>query len=762
MFNTALAALLIQLIASPVSGGDVRGVVRSDVTGMGIPGATVSVANARVLVTSDSAGRYILSDIAPGAHRLRFVAPGFDTLIVDVLLAADAALHLDVSLTRVPATLPAVRVVANVAPSTTGVDDASAVGAWHMSRADIESTPATDDVDLFQLLALAPQAQVAVESQAAVHVRGGASDQNLFLLDGAPVYSPLHGAQAMSAFSPDIVDELELHGGAPSARYGGRLSSVIDVRTPAAIPSVIAARGAIGANALRTAVDIPLVASYAALTLSGRHSFGGLLHDGRAEAALPGAWSDVFGKLAIRAGASEITFSSFIADNGLGFPSTPTSEVTEKAPQRRNAFEWTTATQAASWRLPLGSGTTLETHLWRARFDALAVWESHAGPLVLGNRLQNAGGVSVLAVPHRGGVFTVGAQAERMTTSYDAVAAELAGVDSSTATLHLGSAPQITSAFVEDVWHSGAAWTFDAGLRGIVATGAAARIEPRAAVTFRPNSRIAVSAGYARMHQYSQSLRNEESVLGTILAPDLLVAVGTGGMPVASSDELTASTTLTLDAHTHLDLDWYARALHGLVLVAPVTGEPFATRAFAIGSGHAWGGGASLERRLDRLTLQGTWSLGRVTRFADGARYRPSFAPGQSASFAAAYRLGAHTRFRSAIWTSTGRLTTPLADQVGWDTNDAFTGSPELSGTPEHRAGALSGSPLPNYVRIDFGVRHSVLVRRFGVTLTGFADVNNALSRENVTAYASPSAGSRRQALLMLPSSALVGLEWKY
>ena len=58
----------------------------------------------------------------------------------------------------------------------------------------------------------------------------------------------------MSAFSPDIVDDMVLHGGAPSARYGGRLSSVIDVRTPAVIPAAVATRGALGTSARSAAV----------------------------------------------------------------------------------------------------------------------------------------------------------------------------------------------------------------------------------------------------------------------------------------------------------------------------------------------------------------------------------------------------------------------------------------------------------------------------------------------------------------------------
>ena len=764
MLSTALVVFALQVV-TPLGGhGSVHGTVRSQSTDGAIAGTEVTVDGAQgVAARSDSSGAYALTDIEASAHRLRFVASGYDTLVIDVLLTAGASLRLDVALARTPATLATVRVIG----SRSDGRDATAPGASRLSRTDLDETPVSDDPDLFRMLASAPQAQVGIESQAAVHVRGGSSDQNMFLLDGAPVYSPLHGAQAMSAFSPDIVDAMILHGGAPSARYGGRLSSVIDVRTSPAPAGATSVRGALGNGALRSMAAVPLAAGRASLTLSGRHSIGGLLHDGAAEVALPGSWSDLYGKLALRFGANAVDISSFIADNGLGFPSNVTTDhgETDPRPRGHNQFEWTSATQAITWRRSLVRGLSIETRGWRARFDGLALWESRRGAIVLGNRVQNTGASAVVERRRPSGVLTAGLETERMATSYDAIAPQQPGsADSGVvrASIHLASTPTISSAFVENEWRLTDGLTIGAGLRGTVATRATPRIEPRASITYHPVAKLSMSLGYARMHQYSQSLRNEESLLGSILSPDLLVAVGVPRVPIARSDELAASTTILLDDHTSLDLDWYARALHGLVLVAPVTGEPFATSDFVVGSGRAWGAGASLERHLDRLSLQGAWSFGRVTRRTAGSTYRPAFAPGQSASIAAAYRLGARTRIRSAIWASSGRLTTPLADEVGWDTRDAFSGARELSGTPEHAAGPIGGATLPNYLRIDFGVRHAVPLRRLGVTLTGFADVNNALARENVATYVMPGASPSRHPLVMLPASVVVGLEWKY
>jgi hypothetical protein len=264
------------------------------------------------------------------------------------------------------------------------------------------------------------------------------------------------------------------------------------------------------------------------------------------------------------------------------------------------------------------------------------------------------------------------------------------------------------------------------------------------------------------MHQYVQSLRNEESLLGLLVAPDQFVASDGTSVPVAASDELTAAATLAPDVHTRLRVDAYTRRMRGLTLVAPSTAEPFATDRFDVGDGEAWGAGVSAERRLDRLTLQGSYALGTVTRRAGDGRYHPAFAPGQSASVAVAARLGARTTVRSALWAALGRHTTLLGDPLGWDTREPFSGTQELSGTPAHAAGPLDAATLPGFLRLDVGVRRTLAVWRGRGTLTGRASVNDVLGRENVVGYAlAPDAVTLRGLGMMRPSL-LLGLDWGY
>ena len=762
MLNLAVVVLLLQIRApiAPDLSGSVRGVVRSDATGIGITGAHVEILDASPAIISDSAGAYGIEALTPGSHRLRFSARGFEPLAIDVLVVDGVPLSLDVTLSPVPTKLVSVRVLA---PTRLRGQDTSVIaleaGVWIVSGEQLRKS-AMLDPDAFRLLAAAPQAQMSPESPASVHARGGSADQNLYLLDGAPIFSPVHPGHLLSAFSPDIIDALILHGGAPSARYGGQLSSVVDVRTPTSIPSTIATRGAFGPTAARSSVDLPLVPGSAGLTLSARHSYSGLRRQDLAESSMPGTWFDLFGKLSMRVGGNDITVSSFAADNGLGFPASSAVAGVPRAP-RDNSFEWTSATQSASLRRDVGARGQFEAIAWRAHFDGGAVWNPDSSSLGLHNAVRDAGLSSSLVISHRQGRFVSGFQTERFSSNY------VVSLDDSTpasvndaSLLRRSSSILIQSLFGEERWSPVADWTITAGLRGTFVGGRAPRGEPRLSIAFHPADRVQLSVGYARMHQYAQSLRGEESILGTIVGPDFLVGVGAQMIPVARSDELTASALVPLRKETRLRFDWYRRHLRDVILPASASPEPFASRDYAIGSGRAWGLAASVESRVRKVSLNAVYSLTSAGRTTDSTQFRPAFATRQFASAAVDYHATSRTTFHSAMWLAAGRPTTVLSDNVGWDTGDAL--SHEVSGSPQRTEGPLDSARLPFYLRFDVGGRHTMSLWRTGAEVTGFAGVNNIFDRKNKTGYVRPAGTSERRDLTMLPLSVVFGLEWRY
>lgn len=108
----------------------------------------------------------------------------------------------------------------------------TAMGAHEIPMAQIRSTPSIlGEADLLKTIQLLPGVQAGVEGFSGMYVRGGGPDQNLVLLDGIPVYNADHMLGIFSIFTPDAVKNTTLFKSSFPARYGGRLSSIVDVRT---------------------------------------------------------------------------------------------------------------------------------------------------------------------------------------------------------------------------------------------------------------------------------------------------------------------------------------------------------------------------------------------------------------------------------------------------------------------------------------------------------------------------------------------------
>ncbi len=108
--------------------------------------------------------------------------------------------------------------------------ESTEMGVVNLSRKQIQSRPAIGgEVDVIKTLQLLPGVQSGVEGSARLYVRGGGPDQNLILLDGVPVYNTSHLFGFSSVFNSDAINNVKLIKGAFPARYGGRLSSVLDM-----------------------------------------------------------------------------------------------------------------------------------------------------------------------------------------------------------------------------------------------------------------------------------------------------------------------------------------------------------------------------------------------------------------------------------------------------------------------------------------------------------------------------------------------------
>jgi outer membrane receptor for ferrienterochelin and colicin len=109
---------------------------------------------------------------------------------------------------------------------------AEPLSADYLQVAQMSKLPSLGgEVELFRMVELMPGVQSGSDGLGGLHVRGGGADQNLILMDGVPIYNPSHSLGIFSVFNSEAIQSVQFYKGAFPARYGGRLSSVMDVRT---------------------------------------------------------------------------------------------------------------------------------------------------------------------------------------------------------------------------------------------------------------------------------------------------------------------------------------------------------------------------------------------------------------------------------------------------------------------------------------------------------------------------------------------------
>lgn len=229
------------------------------------------------LIAADDSGRtqsnadgfYFLS-LTRGEHRIRVRAIGYAPL--DTVLSLASPRTLDFELASRAVTLQRVQVSAG--QERPDVDPASPeMSIARLDLATVRQAPAAlGEIDPIRSITLLPGVSTASDFSTAFSVRGGSSDQNLILLDEATIYNPAHVLGFLSVFNADAVADVTLHKGAIPARFGGRLSSVLDVRQREGSAEEFQGSASIGLLASRILLEGPLT-SRGSWLVAGRRSY---------------------------------------------------------------------------------------------------------------------------------------------------------------------------------------------------------------------------------------------------------------------------------------------------------------------------------------------------------------------------------------------------------------------------------------------------------------------------------------------------------
>jgi outer membrane cobalamin receptor len=199
---------------------------------------------------------------------LSFSYIGYQTKVVKLKLDKNMELNIKLSSSI---ELETVEVIAE---KQTKIEEETQMSVVQVPVEQIKKVPALlGEVDVLKVLQLLPGVQSGGEGQSGLYVRGGSPDQNLILLDGVPVYNVSHLLGFFSVFNADAIKNVTLTKGGFPARYGGRLSSVLEINMKEGNNQKFGIEGSFGLVASKLTIEAPIIKNKTSFIVSGRRTY---------------------------------------------------------------------------------------------------------------------------------------------------------------------------------------------------------------------------------------------------------------------------------------------------------------------------------------------------------------------------------------------------------------------------------------------------------------------------------------------------------
>jgi outer membrane receptor protein involved in Fe transport len=246
----------------------ISGFIKDSLNGETLIGASVAVQGKTKGISSNQYGFYSIT-LQEGEYIFICSFVGYQPKVVSIKLDGNKQFNFDV----IPKSALSQAVVVTSKKRDANVKNAQ-MGKFTLPIEQIKSIPAfLGEVDLLKTIQLLPGIRNAGEASAGLYVRGGGPDQNLILLDDAPVYNTGHLFGFFSIFNSDAIKNVTLIKGGMPAQYGGRLSSVVDIAMKEGNNQKFQAEGGIGLIASRFSVQGPIKKDKSSFIISGRRTY---------------------------------------------------------------------------------------------------------------------------------------------------------------------------------------------------------------------------------------------------------------------------------------------------------------------------------------------------------------------------------------------------------------------------------------------------------------------------------------------------------
>lgn len=246
----------------------ISGYIKDGISGESLFGTAIYSEDGKAGTTSNNFGFYSIT-LPVGEISLIYSFPSYELQKLNISLNKDTIINISLSGTLLDQV---------VVKSKGKEQERTQTSSVNIPIHQINSLPTfLGEVDLMKVLQLTPGVQSGGEGSSGLYVRGGGPDQNLILLDGVPVYNASHLFGFFSVFNSDAINNMELFKGGFPARYGGRISSVIDINMKEGNMQKFSAQGSLGLVAARLTLEGPIVKNKTSFIVSARRTYIDLL-----------------------------------------------------------------------------------------------------------------------------------------------------------------------------------------------------------------------------------------------------------------------------------------------------------------------------------------------------------------------------------------------------------------------------------------------------------------------------------------------------
>ena len=610
-----------------------------------------------------------------------------------------------------------------------------------MGSAAMAGVPSAGEPDVVRIVQLLPGVVARNDFNTGLNVRGGEADQNLVLLDGYPIYNPFHFGGVFSTFMDATVGSIELMTGAYPSRYGGRLSSVLDVRSAEDTRpgvhstvdlSVLGATGRVGGSygAGKGTWSVAGRRTYAdaVTTIFTNNIFPYHFRDfhGHATYALP---ANV--RLAVTAYSGKDVLDANLAE--FESDSTPS-----RADRGEWAFNWGNRVVGATVAKDFGPDARIPLLGWR--LGESATLEQRVSASDFSTVLDLGDGAfaqrsSIRDVRLAGSLVARGAAHDR-SIGYEVATHRIRYASGSpqtaTTDFDIVQKPVSGAAWVDDMWRVSSRWLVEGGLRAEALSGRRwAALSPRIAVKYFATPDFALTAAAGRMTQWQHSLAGD----GPLRYFDIWIA-SDSFIPVATAWHWIAGAERRVGDAGSVRVEGFLKR-YDRVMEANWSQDPgrrgdefFATSGLSYGFD-------LLVRRPAASGLGGwiAYTYGVSSRWRDSLHWAPGHDRRHDLNVIATWRLTKY-RFGARLGYATGTPYTPIVGEIAsrnYDPSNDSWGTGDPPRFLESLGGGRNSARYPATERLDLDASREFRLR--GATLAPYVSVLNAYNAKNVFVY---------------------------